>query len=62
MTRNQREELRNELIAIKFWDESYAQSTSHNFIETDAWKARRRRVHEILEQLSRDGLGLHLTE
>jgi hypothetical protein len=54
MTRNQREELWHELIAINFWDESYAHNPSPTLIEATAWEARRRRVHVIVEQLNHD--------
>lgn len=55
LTRDQLEDLRNELIAINFWDKSYENSTGYNFIEITAWEARRKRLREIIRQLKQHG-------
>ena len=44
-------ELWQELRAINLWDRQYEDTDSHDFIETFAWEARRRRFLEILEQI-----------
>ena len=43
------QELWQELRAINLWDRIYKGSESHDFIETSAWEARRRRFLEIIE-------------
>jgi len=55
LTRDQLEDLRNELIAINFWDKSYENSITYNFIETTAWEARRKRLREIITELKQHG-------
>ena len=37
----------HELRAINFWDKAYEKNSVHDFIETTAWVARRRRIREI---------------
>ena len=40
-----------ELRAINLWDRDYEASESHDFIETAAWAARRKRMREIVLEL-----------
>ena len=37
----------HELRAISFWDKAYQKNSVHDFVETTAWMARRRRMREI---------------
>lgn len=45
------QKLWQELRAINFWDKDYEASESHDFVETAAWEARRRRMREIALEL-----------
>jgi hypothetical protein len=47
LSRNRLEELLQELKAINFWDRHYGCASEHDFINTFAWIARRRRALEI---------------
>jgi hypothetical protein len=59
MTRMELDELQSELVAIVFWDECY-RCTRNGFIESAAWKARRKRVREILTLLDREDARVQL--